>query len=572
MNLEPVLQVMAYKKVAAETGVTRYRFILSDGSHTWSACIMSGSMAVLTEKGQFEKYSIIKVNKYQLNQAKDTTTAIFVVSDAVTLKPGAEVGAKIGNPMQFKGGAGPTDVSSPAKRPLNGSNSGGSVSAPKKMITSDMIAPISSLHAFNQNWTIKGRIVSKTGIKTWDKPSSSGKLFSFDVSDETSSIRVTAFNKDVDKWFESIQVNKIFILSKFRVKAANKAFNRNGVNDYEISLTEESVVEETGEDHMVPKMKYKFVKISEIEQYQGGSFIDVVGVVRSVGDLTTIVAKATQKELEKREVMIVDDSNGEISLTLWGKDAEDFKGVEGTVLVIKEAKVSEFNNRSLSVGFNYPALLDPEMDVTQKLKNWYSSCQNKGTSFTSLTTATSNRETGLKLLLQGENEATVNRDGVYVTGKIVVGQVGKMTVYFACPHDNCKKKVMDMNNNTYRCNNPSCPSGGADIDNPVPKFVVNLSFSDISLSAWGSLFHDDFMKIMALKAEEAKVLHDQDKLKPLVEEKLGFQSFVVRLRFKQEYYKEEAKVKCSIHRMTPVDWTSYSKDLIKMTQDFAKVL
>jgi len=49
------------------------------------------------------------------------------------------------------------------------------------------------------------------------------------------------------------------------------------------------------------------------------SFKDVIGIVKSVGELSNIVMKSTGKDLLKREIQIVDDSNCAINATLWGK-------------------------------------------------------------------------------------------------------------------------------------------------------------------------------------------------------------------------------------------------------------
>jgi hypothetical protein len=46
---------------------------------------------------------------------------------------------------------------------------------------------------------------------------------------------------------------------------------------------------------------------------------DVIGVVRSFSEVTTIVTKATQKELKKREINIVDSSNCAVNVTMWAK-------------------------------------------------------------------------------------------------------------------------------------------------------------------------------------------------------------------------------------------------------------
>jgi len=52
--------------------------------------------------------------------------------------------------------------------------------------------------------------------------------------------------------------------------------------------------------------------------------LDVCAIVHSVGEISSIIAKATQKELIKRDVEIVDDSEMLVRLTVWGDEACSF--------------------------------------------------------------------------------------------------------------------------------------------------------------------------------------------------------------------------------------------------------
>jgi replication factor A1 len=51
------------------------------------------------------------------------------------------------------------------------------------------------------------------------------------------------------------------------------------------------------------------------------SFLDVIGVVKSTSDIQTIVSKASQKEFNKRELLLVDEK-ASITVTLWGQQVE----------------------------------------------------------------------------------------------------------------------------------------------------------------------------------------------------------------------------------------------------------
>ncbi|VDK52125.1 unnamed protein product, partial [Dibothriocephalus latus] len=59
--------------------------------------------------------------------------------------------------------------------------------------------------------------------------------------------------------------------------------------------------------------------------------------------MQTITAKASQRELQKRDVGLVDTSGCLVRLTLWGTEAAEFDGSTNPAVVIKAAKISDFN-------------------------------------------------------------------------------------------------------------------------------------------------------------------------------------------------------------------------------------
>ena len=48
--------------------------------------------------------------------------------------------------------------------------------------------------------------------------------------------------------------------------------------------------------------------------------VDVIGVVKNCGEISTIIGKQSQKEITKRDLQIVDQSGMSVNVTLWGVD------------------------------------------------------------------------------------------------------------------------------------------------------------------------------------------------------------------------------------------------------------
>lgn len=70
-----------------------------------------------------------------------------------------------------------------------------------------------------------------------------GRLFSFDLKDDSGEIRVTAFNEECNRFFDLIEVGKVYTISRGTVKTANRKYS-NVPNEYEMSLTRDSQVTE----------------------------------------------------------------------------------------------------------------------------------------------------------------------------------------------------------------------------------------------------------------------------------------------------------------------------------------
>lgn len=63
-NGEPILQLLAYKRLISENG-DRYRLLLSDGQYLHSFCVLSLRLNYLMEEGKLNENAIIKVLQHQ---------------------------------------------------------------------------------------------------------------------------------------------------------------------------------------------------------------------------------------------------------------------------------------------------------------------------------------------------------------------------------------------------------------------------------------------------------------------------------------------------------------------------
>ena len=75
----------------------------------------------------------------------------------------------------------------------------------------------------------------------------------------------------------------------------------------------------------------------------------MIGIVFEVGPVGNLKTK-TGESRDKRNLLIGDDSNFSITITLWGETATKLDLKAGQLIACKQCKVSEYSGRSLNGG------------------------------------------------------------------------------------------------------------------------------------------------------------------------------------------------------------------------------
>lgn len=170
-------------------------------------------------------------------------------------------------------------------------------------------------------------------------------------------------------------------------------------------------------------------------------------------------------------------SDASINLTLWNTDAETFNDFGQPVILIKGARIAEFGGgKSLSMASSTVLKKNPDLSEGHFLRGWFDN--GGGRDIRTVVSAQSGgggggaystewltfHEAKLKNLGNGDKA-----DYFQVKGTISLIRNNNI-VYKACPQDQCKKKVVDMQNGNYRCEN-------CNIESPNFKYrmIVNVS-------------------------------------------------------------------------------------------------
>ena len=386
-------------------------------------------------------------------------------------------------------------------------------------------------------------MTQKSDMKTWHKPSGEGKLFSVNLLDESGEIRGTAFGDQADTLIETFQEGSVYYISSpCKVQLAKKQFS-NLPNDYELVFERDTVVEKAMDHDGVPQVRYNFTSINDLQSVEKDATIDIIAVLKEVGNVDQIVSKTTQKPYDKRDLTLVDDSGYSVKFTVWGKSAVSFDANPESIIAAKGVKVSDFGGRSLSLLSSGSLTMDPDIQEAHKLKGWYDS-QGRSENFASHSNMTSagaagGRQESLKTVAQVKDEQLgMSEEPAYFTVKATIVYIKQDNFsYPACSTEGCNKKVVESGDGTWRCE--KCE---ANHPRPSHRYVMSINVNDHTGQLWLSCFDDTGRGVMGMSADQLMELKESDTA--AMEkgfEEANMRTWTFRCRAKMDTFQDQAR-------------------------------
>ncbi|ANQ06239.1 Replication factor a related protein [Plasmodium coatneyi] len=440
-------------------------------------------------------------------------------------------------------------------------------------INDGILMHINKLSQYSSKWIIKARVQFKDVVRKYYSGNKEGKVFSIELCDEDGEIKVNFFGKAVDKWYDYLQLGKIYKISKGYIKAANKKFTT-VKHDYEITLDENSIIEVLEENDNIPKFIYKFTTIDAVKNMKIGSLVDVIGVVFSYQESTQILIKKTGQYKEKRDIVLIDDSKETINVTLWGDHALNTEEVylrDNSIICFKNLKVGEWQGIKLESHPKTKIDVKPDIERAHMLNTWW--INNKQNLYSTVNVGAGIFHMELQKTIEEikkdvnlANEDALSGKGIIFTTFGFIDHIyNSIPVYSACP--DCNKKMVsnvveeeeeDVNSSQMMEQSMYCSKCNKN-NTPIYSYFINLKITDNTDSLRATAFAGCARTIMnGLSANEFMALRQEYVTQENIEnfdliEKAKLNEFFFRIKAYMTSHMDELKKKYTIVDIVPMN-------------------
>lgn len=332
------------------------------------------------------------------------------------------------------------------------------------------------------------------------------------------------------------------------------------------------------EDASIPTQQFSFKPISEIENVESNSIIDVIGIVASVNPSVPILRK-NGMETQKRTINLKDQSGRSVELTLWGefcnREGQQLQEIVDSglapVLAVKAGKVNDFSGKSIGSISASQLFINPDFPEALTLRNWF---DREGKNIVSQSIS----RDMMPGLSKNEIRKTISHikdeglgrsdkpDWITLKGTITFIKTDSFC-YTACPlmigDRQCNRKVTQSATSRWQCDR--CNQEFEECDY---RYLLQCQVQDHTGLTWVTAFQESGEEILGYPAKEMYMMknevQDEERFADVMRRSL-FMQFLLKLKIKEEIYGDEQRVKITIVKAEKVNYsseTTYMLDLI----------
>lgn len=229
----------------------------------------------------------------------------------------------------------------------------------------------------------------------------------------------------------------------------------------------------------------------------------------------------TSWQILKRDLTIVDRSSTSITITLWGKQAQNYQD-DGSapVIAFKNVKVGDYGGRSLSVLSSSQMYVNPDFEQSHELRGWYdavgvdSQFNPQSSAVVGAGSGGSFKRDEVKSFAQVKDENIGSGENAeYFSQRATVMHVKtENMMYAACRSDNCSKKIVERGEDWFceKCNKawPE-PEYRWDAFSFIrwllwrsARYIMSIAAADATCQLWLQAFNDVGTLLFGMTATE----------------------------------------------------------------------
>jgi hypothetical protein len=449
---------------------------------------------------------------------------------------------------------------------------------------------LKELSTFSTNFRVLIRVVKKLPIKVYQfaKSTKEGNLFAFDVIDKLGTeMQVVCYSKYVGKYFDIINEGKVYEICGGKVRPNQvKKGKKGSKHQYQIVISKKAKIIEKHDDGTILPKNFKFISISEIQELELKSWVDLIGYVTRVWK-SELKNTKNGEEIMLRKLLINDHLGDSIIVNLWRNFAE-LPICENQVLALKNVTIGEFNDKFVSTTTKSQVFLDPEIKEAKLIKEYMLKSKNDikidQIVLDDLLEESEKELEGKnkkkdivpigKIIEELDTQEFLPKNkrrsipDKWIKASVVKIDHSERNIYAGCWDNKCKKKL-SLSGLKWKC--IKC---GSLYQKPAYYYCIGIEVQDCSAKHWLRLFSplaDEFFKVPASDYKDYIQKNDLTNLKK-IKSNIEYKNLYFFVKPQLDEYDGKSQRKFIVNDFEHINISCRSKNIIENLATQLKLL
>lgn len=332
-------------------GTTLARFVLADGEYVAAAVTTPQVVGAAFADAPPAKDDVVRITQYTIRSTASGSGSVIYIIAMESVSAAVPIATSSSSSSSGPEAEDATPSPGPAQAPARPD-----------------FTPIADLHPGMGGYVLWVRVVAKAPPRSYSNNKGHGTLVTLTLMDETGQLDAIMFNECVDRFSPLIREGATYTIRGGTIQPARRQHCRSAV---QLVFNYGTFVEESvNAGPRIPRMRYKFVDMTELRSVVDKTFVDVLAVVVAVGPIVETAKDG--RTVTRRVITLADRDLRPIDLTLWDERAREYSGTVGAVVAVKDAQAAYYGEAVRLTSLGTTVLTHhPSFPKAAELKQWY---------------------------------------------------------------------------------------------------------------------------------------------------------------------------------------------------------